>query len=243
MLTKSVETPNLELYLRTRVKAFKGSNEWEEVYFQKDILMTKTAMLICDVRDKHWCAGASQRVDALVVHMAPLIDEARACGIQIIHAPSGVMDFYRGTEQRQRVISAPKVEPPPNLNLSDPPLPIDDSNGGCDTPDKPYEVWTSEHPAIHIGAEDGISDSGHEVYNFFRQHGIMHLLVMGVHTNICVLRRSFGIRQMTNWGINCILLRDLTDAMYSPNDRPYVSHEQVRNWWFSILRSTGVRRF
>ena len=38
--------------------------------------------------------------------------------------------------------------------------------------------------------------------------------------------RSFAIRQMTKWGVQCILVRDLTDTMYDPQDAPQVSHEQ-----------------
>ena len=49
---------------------------------------------------------------------------------------------------------------------------------------------------------------------------------MGVHTNMCVLNRSFAIKQMTDWGVPCVLVRDLTDAMYNPADEPHVSHEQ-----------------
>jgi hypothetical protein len=31
---------------------------------------------------------------------------------------------------------------------------------------------------------------------------------------------------MTKWGVRCILLRDLTDAMYDPQAAPFVSHER-----------------
>jgi len=31
---------------------------------------------------------------------------------------------------------------------------------------------------------------------------------------------------MTKWGVRCILLRDLTAAMYDPKDRPFVTHER-----------------
>ena len=49
---------------------------------------------------------------------------------------------------------------------------------------------------------------------------------MGVHTNMCVLHRTFAIKQMTRWGIRCILVRDLTDSMYDPKKPPMVSHDQ-----------------
>jgi hypothetical protein len=49
---------------------------------------------------------------------------------------------------------------------------------------------------------------------------------MGVHANMCVLNRSFAIKRMTNWGMRCILVRDLTDSMYNPQARPFVTHAQ-----------------
>ena len=119
-----------------------------------------------------------------------------------------------------------KVPVPANLSLPDPALPIDDSGGGCDTPDKFYKAWTRETAALQVGANDAISDNGPEIYAFLQQRGIRTLLVMGVHANMCILNRTFAIKQMTRWGVRCILVRDLTDAMYNPDDAPHVSHEQ-----------------
>jgi type 1 glutamine amidotransferase len=47
---------------------------------------------------------------------------------------------------------------------------------------------------------------------------------MGVHTNMCVLGRPFGLRQMARNGKNVVLMRDLTDTMYNPERWPYVTH-------------------
>ncbi len=41
---------------------------------------------------------------------------------------------------------------------------------------------------------------------------------------MCVLGRPFGIRQLRKLGMNVVLVRDLTDAMYNPRRAPYVSH-------------------
>ena len=43
---------------------------------------------------------------------------------------------------------------------------------------------------------------------------------------MCVLHRSFGIKPMTRWGIRCVLVRDMTDTMYSPKSPPHVSHDR-----------------
>jgi hypothetical protein len=139
-----------------------------------------------------------------------------------------------------------RTEPPPERTIVEPALPIDDSDGGCDTDDRTYKAWKRQHADIEIAPGDMVSDNGLEVYSFLRARGIENLIVMGVHTNMCVLNRKFAIKQMTKWGVNCILVRDMTDAMYDPKDRPYVSHEQgtelviqhiERYWAPSILSS------
>lgn len=47
---------------------------------------------------------------------------------------------------------------------------------------------------------------------------------MGVHTNMCVIGRSFGLRNMVRLGFNVVLMRDLTDVMYDSKQKPNVSH-------------------
>ncbi|MDR3701753.1 MAG: isochorismatase family protein [Candidatus Sulfopaludibacter sp.] len=241
---------DLTVNLRSRLEAFKGTGEWREVHLQQSLTAGKTAVLICDMWDKHWCTGATGRVNGLVAKMAPFVESARKRGIQIIHAPSETMDFYRDAPQRKRILAVPGIEPPTPLSLFDPPLPIDDTRGGCETPDRFYKAWTREHPGLRIDASDVISDNGTEIYSFLRERGIGTLLVMGVHTNMCVLNRTFAIKRMTALGIRCILVRDLTDAMYNPEDPPHVSHdagtqlviEYIEKYWCPTTTSADLLR-
>ncbi|HET8549106.1 MAG TPA: isochorismatase family protein [Bryobacteraceae bacterium] len=220
----------LDLPLRSRVEAFRGSAEWAEVTLRKQLPIARTALILCDLWDDHWCKAAADRTALLAAKAAPVVDLARDAGMLVIHAPSSTLDFYRDYPQRRRVFDIPRTEPPAARDLTDPPLPIDDSDGGCDTPNNPLPVnfaaWKRQHAAIRIAGNDLISDNGREVYSALKQRGIEHLLVAGVHTNMCVLNRSFAIRQMTRWGVRCILVRDLTDAMYNPMRRPFVTHER-----------------
>ena len=240
---------SIQLNLRTRVVPFKGSGLWDAVTVTREVPVAEVAIIICDMWDKHWCEGATARCGALADKMAPVIKDARAKGIQIIHAPSETMNFYQEMSQRRRVMLAPRVGMPKLLEISDPPLPIDDSDGGCDTPQKPwYKAWTREIAKLEIGEFDGISDNGEEVYRFLRQQGIKYLIVMGVHTNMCVLNRTFAIRQMTRRGIQCILARDLTDTMYNPKMRPFVGHdkgtdlvvEHIEKYWCPSVLSRDL---
>jgi nicotinamidase-related amidase len=226
-LRGSPET-TLRLSLRSRVQPFKGSDLWEEVALVKELPAKETAILICDMWDNHWCQAAAKRCDALARKMEPVLQAARKKGVRIIHSPSDCMDFYKDAPQRLRMKEVKKVDPLKPIALPDPPLPIDDKAGGCDDPNptKSFKAWSRQHPAITIAEQDVISDNGIEVYSLLKEAGVKNLIVMGVHTNMCVLHRTFGIKQMTRWGVRCILVRDLTDTMYDPRAAPYVSHDE-----------------
>jgi nicotinamidase-related amidase len=240
------------LNLRTQALSLNetGHAYWRVVMTPRTVLAAETAILLCDVWDKHWSRGATERVEEMSPRINEVVKAARARGVQIIHAPSDTMDFYAGMPARKRMIDAPHVEPPLPSERPDPPLPIDDSDGGSDTGETPwYKAWSRQHPGIEIDHEqDGISDDGEQVYNFLRQRGIVHLLLVGVHTNMCVLNRSFAIKQMVNWGVDVALVRDLTDAMYNPARSPYVSHEEgtrlvvayIEKFWCPTIHSSDL---
>ena len=217
--------------------------------------VARTAIIICDMWDTHTCSLSAQRVAALAPRMNQVVNAARSRGVMVIHAPSDTMNFYEGTPWRMRMRQAPKAASATPILGSCPrdpgeasKFPIDDAEGGCDDPivktwEGPYP-WTREHPAIDIVGFDGVSSDGQEIYNFCKQEGITNIALMGVHTNICILNRSFGIRQMTRLGFQVVLARDLTDAMYDPRKRPFVSHNRgvelvvehiESNWCPSIL--------
>jgi nicotinamidase-related amidase len=240
---------DMHLMLRKRIQPYGASDTWTEANFEQSLSFARTAIVITDMWDKHWCRGATERVGQIALRMEPLLGKARAGGILIIHAPSETMDFYAGSEGRKLAQSAPHVEPPEAVPLHDPPLPIDDSNGGCDTPeDTEHRAWKRETPLLTIAPGDVISDSGTEIYSVLRRHGINTVFYMGVHANMCILNRSFGIRQMSRWGIHCILVRDLTDAMYEPSSRPFVSHaagtelviEYIEQHWAPTVTSVQM---
>ncbi len=152
-----------------------------------------------------------------------------------MHAPSDTLKFYEDHPARKRALAVPMVEPPSPITGwcslekdKEGNLPIDDSDGGCDCQPqcKQGSPWTRQHPAINIADVDIISDDGRQIYSYFVQQNVDNVLYVGVHTNMCVLGRSFGIRRMTKQGLNVYLVRDLTDTMYNPRMAPYVPHDQ-----------------
>jgi nicotinamidase-related amidase len=239
----------MPVHVRTEVQPWKNGG-WKQLDLSEEIDPLKTAIVICDMWDKHWCRGATERVNILAPKIAAVVAHARNKGVLIIHAPSETMAFYAGTPQRKAILAIPAATPAALLDLKDPPLPIDDSTGGCDTGDKFYKAWTREHPAIPIAPADLVSDQGSEIYSALVAHGITHLLVAGVHVNMCILNRTFAIKQMSRWGVRCILLRDLTDSMYNPDDRPRVPHdtgtklviEHIERYWCPTMLSSELTR-
>ncbi len=240
------------LSLRARRRAAVGASVTEQVLRWE---AAQTAIVICDMWDTHTCGLSAQRVAVMAPRMNQVVSAARSLGVMIIHSPSDTMKYYEGTPWRRRMQQAPTTESPVPILRSCPRepeealgFPIDDSGGGCDDPivtkwTGPYP-WTRQHPAIDILGFDGVTESGQELFNFCRLEGITNIALMGVHTNICILNRSFGARQMTKLGFNVVLARDLTDAMYDPRKRPFVSHtrgtelvvEHIEaNWCPSIL--------
>ena len=209
------------------------------------------ALLLCDVWDRHWCSGATARLEAMVPEMDATVRAARAAGALIIHAPSDVIGHYASSPARARALAAPAAQAPASRQIEAPPLPIDDSDGGCDSGERPWHrAWSRQHAGIGIDeAVDVISADGAEIYRVLRAGGIRMLAVLGVHTNMCVLGRSFGIRQMTRWGMPCLLVRDLTDAMYNPAMPPYVSHERgtelvighIERYWCPSVAAADLR--
>jgi nicotinamidase-related amidase len=256
VLAMTAAAEPITLHTRRQIESAPKSGEWKPEEKTVQWEPKKTAIIICDMWDKHWCKGATERVAEMAPRMNEVIKAARAKGVFIIHSPSDTMKFYEGTPQRKLAQSAPVAKPPVplqhwcNLNPDkEAPLPIDDSDGGCD--DQPtcknYKAWTSETPTLEIAPEDAITDST-EAYNLLQQRGIENVIVMGVHANMCVLGRPFSIRQMVAEGKSVLLMRDMTDTMYNSRSRPFVNHfrgtdlivQHIERYWCPSITSIDL---
>ncbi len=246
------ETGMLTLSLRSQVltQNERGWNQWEAETTQKKVPSCEAAVLICDMWDDHSHRGAAERVDEMAPRMNEVLKSARAKGVSIIHAPSDCMDFYADHPARRRMLAIPPVKPPVAAHHANPPLPFEAKERGSDTNELVgYRAWTRQHPALEIGDQDVISDSGREVYSFLCHRGITNLLLMGVHTNMCVLHRTFAIKAMVLWGLDVALVRDMTDCIYNPAIPPYVSHDEgtalvvgyIEKFWCPSIHSDDLR--
>lgn len=231
------EAKKLVLNLRSRDKESGKKVDTKKVEWEP----SKTALIICDMWDDHWCKSAARRVGEMAGPLNEVVKKARERGMLIIHAPSSVVDFYKDTPQRKYAQSVPGSKAPIKLSTKDrwgtkwcwpdPEfeglLPIDDSDMGCSCQEPKCEIreaWSRQIKTIEIVEGDAITDNGQETFNLLSEHKIDNVILCGVHLNMCVLGRPFGIRQMVKLGKNVALMRDMTDTMYNPQRPPGVDH-------------------
>ena len=209
----------------------------------------ETAIIVCDVWDLHHCLNAVRRLEQFAPRLNAVLNEARSRGVTIIHSPSDCMPAYEGHAARLRAVDAPKAAWVPHEVGSwcsvipteeRAAYPIDQSDGGEDDDPEEHAKWAAQLQALGRNPgtpwktqsklitidedRDFISDRGDEVWNVLESRGIKNVILTGVHLNMCVLGRPFGLRQMARNGKNVVLMRDMTDVMYSPKSWPYVSH-------------------
>lgn len=243
----------LQLHLRTRLETSPGSGRFHTTIRPETWDPARTAIVVCDMWDQHWCRGASERVAQMAPRMNAVLGAARHRGVLIIHCPSDTLKFYAETPQRRLAQDAPPVAGHERLPgwcalapEREPSLPIDDADGGCDCqPTCPQgSPWRRQIATLEIAPADAITDSA-EAFYLMRARGIENVIVMGVHTNMCVLGRPFGIRQLVNLGQRVVLMRDLTDTMYNSRSAPRVNHftgtdlvvEHIEKYWCPSITS------
>ncbi len=225
----------------------------------------RTAVVIVDMWDDHWCKGAARRVAEMAPCLNEVVREVRRRGVFVIHAPSTTAGFYEGTPARRRAREAPFARTPVALSgdtrwgtnwcwpdkAREPDLPIDDSDMGCDCEARCTirSAWSRQIASIEIDAErDAVTDDGQETWNLLAARGIENVIMMGVHLNMCVLGRPFAIRQLVRLGKNVVLVRDLTDTMYNSQMRPRVDHHtgtdlvvgHVEKYWCPSISSVDL---
>lgn len=241
---------NINVNLKAEILKFTLRNStdsihnWKEVKWKSD----EVAIIICDMWDSHHSVTAVRRVNEFAPRLNQVINSLRNKGVTVIHSPSDCMPIYKNHAARRRALSVPLVTDLPESIVSwchripeeeNSSYPIDQSDGGEDEDEfenqqwaeklksegrNPGTPWLRQTPTLEIKGEDYIASEGDVVWSILKNNKIKHVILSGVHTNMCVLGRPFGLRQMIRCGMDTVLMRDATDVMYNPRRWPYVSH-------------------
>jgi hypothetical protein len=171
----------------------------------------RLAVVVVDMWNWHWCKTAAARVGALVPRMELVLRELRGLGVQVCFCPTDSVDAYVGTPQRERVFAVDPV-PLPDPVLVECPEPPNGPGCACIERCRVNYGWNAMHPGLTIAAADLMPNSRETLYSLLRARGTTHILYMGVHTQVCLLGKDVGLRNMKALGFECILARDLTDS-------------------------------
>ena len=269
----AAEGQALKLQLRSRTETAKDSGRFHIVTRTESWDANQTAIIVCDMWDYHHCLNAVRRGTEMAPRMNEVLKNARNRGATIIHAPSSCTNTYADHAARKRAQAVKRVD---NLPIEigkwcykipeeeRGEYPIDQTDGGEDDDlvehaawakklaamgRNPKAPWKTQMDALEIDADrDFISDDGEEIWSILELKGCKNVILLGVHTNMCVLGRPFGLRQMAKNGKNVVLMRDMTDTMYNPKMSPFVSHftgtdlivEHIEKWVCPTITSDQI---
>jgi len=211
-----------DLYARTAgdsiVVEFRRRDSANHLIVRREKIDPKTVgVVIIDMWNWHWCKTNAARDASMLPRMNKCLEGARKLGMQILWCPTDVANNYVGTVQRERALATVRVPLPPSLDLACPHPYVGDCMCGDDTCLQ-SQGWYKMADAFVIGDSDMIARGPQEIYSICKARGITRLFYMGINTNICVLDKPEGMRNMMNYGLQCALVSDLQDpqTQYEP---------------------------
>lgn len=246
----------LQFNLRRQVRTDDSENAFEHEHKNVQWDAKETAVIVCDMWTVHWCKGATDRDNEFAPRLNEVVRELRDQGVFVIHCPSPPSDDqdpYRDWKQRKRAYDAPeaprkeiplKYQPgwvnlfgsnwQPSNAFNERPMPLDVTDDGCGCfPQCSHGTGPGQRisdsrqtPAIAIEQNDAIAGDNFQAFNLIRERNIENVVILGVHLNICMLGRPYGIRFLTGQDLNVVLVRDVTDTLYNPRMPPYTSRAE-----------------
>jgi len=192
--------------------------------FDMPLPVAETALILVDLWNVHfiesWIERAKQVTEDYVV---PVIKAARETGMTIVHAPSPTVaaqypqlkrhkppqpstpsswppSEFRGRQGEYAVYRGPRSQPP-----------------GIGVHWDRLASQLSMSPAIDVQEDEYVIATGQQLHELCEDKNILHLIFAGFATNWCVLGRDYGIRSMSRYGYNIILLRDATTGVEFPD--------------------------
>ncbi|MDR1382754.1 MAG: isochorismatase family protein [Planctomycetaceae bacterium] len=228
---------HLTVHLRDRSKESKAET------FTENWNPKETVIIVCDMWAFHPCVHATARLEDLAKEMNTVFDKAREKGILIVFAPSShdIDKHYADLPARQTSAKYRHGFGNPRhwdfwvhghggenehshlayADEKDAQWPLPNGDPHCfesqgKTPDfRQTEILKIKD--CDILTDDFVEMIGNEEYQecLFKERGIKNVILMGVHTDMCVIGRPFGCRAMKIAGYNTVLCRDLTDCAWN----------------------------
>jgi len=183
---------------------------------------SSTAVIVSDMWNRHYCKTFSRNIDRLAPRINVALKYFRRYQIPILFMAEDVLSAHEdepGTKLLASYAHLNEVWYP----IDHPPAPGHYTFWNqCICTDGTKCLGTTNWDRTHEGIErhkfDLMGGWGQHT-GFIRAHGIDTLLYCGITSNICVLsHRQFSVCQSLSAGMNCILLKNLTES-YVPYEK------------------------
>lgn len=192
--------------------------------FNMPLPVSETALILVDLWNVHFIETWIERAKQVTVDcIVPVIDAARKVGMTIVHGPSpSVAEQYPQLKRHK----PPEPSTPPSWPPSEFRGRQGDYNiyrGPRNQPPGIGVHWDklasqlSMSPTIDVKDDDYVIATGPQLQDLLEEKRILHLIYAGFATNWCVMGRDYGIRSMSRYGYNMILLRDATTGVEFPD--------------------------
>ena len=170
--------------------------------------------------DKHFCVGLGwpqSTIEAgriMTEIMRPAMDRARSVNLSVCHVETDWMDAqYPGIVSRRKTYVEPERTDQEQAML-------DRAHG---------KNYMKDSPLAHMCRAEIIAPKDDEQIFFYsdvldkylRDRDIDTLIYMGFATDMCILNAEGGARPMLSKGYRCILMRDATVGVETPESFPH----------------------
>jgi len=143
----------------------------------------------------------------------PAMDSARSLGMNVVHVESDWMDTWYPDMESRRSGKNVRFQPIHHREI------MDRAHG---------PEYLQKSPIAHMRRAEIVSPIGNESLFFYsdlldtylKERGIKTLIYAGFATDMCVLNAEGGARAMLERGYRCILIRDATVGVETPQSFP-----------------------
>jgi hypothetical protein len=205
------------LSLRKHEYLFMNNDLLECIEKEKMYNTNELAILVIGMWSNHQCLVANRKLEELSPKVDSFLKKGRANNMKIIFGSSSLIKLPKYKLLRENMKNIPFA----NLvdkGLSFPPIPFNDSDGGINEKNDTFKRCDVDmNQMIEIVNTDAMTDNAKELLNYLYYHKIKLCLVVGVHTNMCVLDRPYGMKNIARYGFPMAIVRDLGDPMIKPD--------------------------